>query len=85
MSKIQLADRSASWNFAAGIPIVISKSGRRLLGWRLLAWRIGQRAIALTRWWRPRTVVSAVDQEAGIVTLVDERWSWRRWRWERAS
>lgn len=37
-----------------------------------------------TRRWRPRTVCAAVDHEAGSITLVTERWSWRRWRWERA-
>lgn len=37
----------------------------------------------LTRWFRPRTVVSAVDHSAGRIVLSREVWSWRRWRWER--
>lgn len=36
-----------------------------------------------TRWWRPRAVVVHIDRDRGIVTATIERWSWRRWRWER--
>lgn len=41
------------------------------------------RWLSATRWWRPRTVCAAVDVEAGVVSMATERWSWRRWRWER--
>ena len=37
---------------------------------------------SVTRWWRPRTIVSAIDRNAGRITLTQQRWSWRRWRWE---
>ena len=42
------------------------------------------RWLSATRWFRPRTVTSAIDVEAGGITLATERWSWRRRRWERA-
>lgn len=38
---------------------------------------------ALTQWFRPRAVVSAVDVESGTVTLATEHWSWTCRRWER--
>jgi hypothetical protein len=34
-------------------------------------------------WFFPRVVVSDIDTAAGAVTLTRERWSWRRWKWER--
>jgi len=49
----------------------------RLAGWLRHSW------LSATRWWRPRTVVVAIDHRLGGVTVGDERWSWRRWRWER--
>lgn len=52
--------------------------GMSLEGGRVTRWR------RITRWWRPRTVVSEVDMDAGSTSLVTERWSWLRWRWERA-
>lgn len=36
-------------------------------------------------WFWPRSFVSAIDHEAGSITLSVERWSWRRWRWEAQS
>jgi len=59
------------------------RTWRTLRGWRLLAFRARQRAHDLTRWWRPRLVVTAIA--SGIVTLSEERWSWWRWRWERVA
>jgi hypothetical protein len=49
-----------------------------------LWWRTKQRLVNLTRWWRPRLVCAEVDRAAGCIGMAEERWSWRRWRWERA-
>jgi hypothetical protein len=81
-------DPDEACNFTTGQPVVWQSldrgsTWRRLTGWRLLAYHLRQRAYRLTRWWRPRTVCSAIDRERGIVTMAHERWSWRRWRWER--
>lgn len=72
-------------NFRVGREYVFDKHGRLLTGWRLGWWRIRQFAIHYTRWWRPRTVCSAIDRERGVITMSEERWSWRRWRWERVA
>lgn len=76
-----------TWNFRIGQPIecvMMPSGGVRLATRRERVWR---RAIGAwlrwTRWWRPRVVTSAVDTQAGSITLSTERWSWRRWRWER--
>jgi hypothetical protein len=71
-------------NFHIGCEYVF-EHGRLLTGPRLAWWRIRQFARHWTRWWRPRTVCSAIDRDAGVVTMVKERWSWRRWRWERVA
>jgi len=71
-------------NFRIGKTLVFV-NGRHLTGVRLLLWRAHQKMRGLTRWWRPRTVVTAIDVENGIVTLAVERWSWGRWRWERSA
>ena len=60
----------------------VFKCVRLLSGWRLRWWRTRRFARQITRWWRPRMVMSKNDQEGWITTDV-ERWSWRRWRWER--
>ena len=59
----------------------VFERGRLLLGWRLRWWRVRRFARQITRWWRPRMVMSRGDQDGWITTSV-ERWSWRRWRWE---
>jgi hypothetical protein len=79
---IQLADSVQAYNFCLGVEYVF-EHGRLLRGWRLAWWRVRQVARRWTRWWRLRTVCSAVDQERGVVTMAQEHWSWRRWRWER--
>lgn len=38
----------------------------------------------LTRWRQSRYEVDSVQVAAGKLGLVRMRWSWRRWRWERA-
>lgn len=65
--------------------VVVIEHGIVLRGWRLRLYVVRHHLRRCTRWWRPRTVVTAVDVEAGVVALVTERWSWRRWRWERVS
>lgn len=69
-------------HFAIG-RVVVVEHGLVLRGWRLRWYIVRHHVRRLTRWWRPRDVVSAVDAKQGIVTLTTERWSWRRWRWER--
>lgn len=78
--------RRDTYHFVVGDTFVMTNSGRwrRVAGLFGLWWLASQRLHWLTRWWRPRTVCSAVDQDAGVVTLAEERWSWRRWRWERS-
>jgi hypothetical protein len=56
---------------------------RTLTGWRLRAYHVRQWLHRMTRWWRPRIVVAAIDKSEGSITMVMERWAWRRWRWER--
>lgn len=83
-NKLKLVDSVDAYNFHAGMPLVVSDDGRlvpmtrrqRLLSWMRNRW------LRATRWFRPRTVVDAVDSRAGSITLVEQRWSWRRWRWE---
>jgi len=57
---------------------------RRRSGWFGFRCAVADFAWRMTRWWRPRTVCSVIDREAGSITMVEERWSWRRWKWERA-
>lgn len=45
--------------------------------------RLRRRLRRWTRWWRVQTVTTMVDLNTGTITLGQERWSWRRWRWER--
>lgn len=73
--------RPPLWSFVRGREYVYA-NGKLLLGWRLAWWRI-QRAVRGLVWWHSRTVVAAVNEERGIITLADERWSWLRWRWVR--
>jgi hypothetical protein len=77
---------SDTFNFhARGKPLRMTDSGDLApltRGERFAAW-LGDSWRSATRWWRPRTVVSAIDVDAGSITVVRERWSWRRWRWER--
>lgn len=81
MTEIGLADSSDAFTFVSGQPIKLLDSGAivPMTRWDLL--RV--RAIAAWEWLtrRPRLVVSAVDTEAGRVTLTSQRWSWLRWRW----
>jgi hypothetical protein len=45
-----------------------------------------RRRLSRVLWWRqPHCVVTALDGGPGVVTVEALRWSWRRWRWERAA
>lgn len=87
--KIDLGPGDAR-NFVFGAPVRLLNAPGRPFRLRLATRRdlvtmwLRNRWLSATRWFRPRTVTSAVDVEAGSITLVTERWSWRRWRWERA-
>lgn len=61
-------------NFRIGMTLVWPR--RRRLYWWLMR---------VTRWWRPRIAVTAINVETGTITNGIERWSWRRWRWERVT
>lgn len=82
--KIQLRDSSETYNFYPGVELILTETGqiRPATRWERLRSRLADRARAATRWFRPRTVVTEIDHDAGTVTMADERWSWRRWRWE---
>lgn len=83
---VTLASPSDAYSFSGGMPLVMTDAGdvrpatcsERLRGAIATWW------LRWTRWLRPRTAVAAVDVKAGCVTLATERWSWRRWRWERS-
>jgi hypothetical protein len=57
--------------------------GRLLYGWRLRWWAVRRFARQITRWCRPRIV--QLTNDASWITTDVERWSWRRWRWERGT
>jgi hypothetical protein len=84
---VDLADRDATFSFYRGQELIWDHRGRLRLPTRLEhAWmQVTRLTRRWTRWFRPRNVVTAIDREAGSVTIETERWSWRRWRWERAA
>ncbi len=84
--KLTLVDPDQVHNFRVGPTYVWTRRGvRRLTGWWAIEYKVRDFATRMTRWWRPRIVCSAVDRQHGRITLVMERWSWRRWRWERSE
>lgn len=76
-----------TWNFRVGdvVECVMTPTGDVRRGApRERLWRRAVGAwLRWTRWWRPRVVTSAIDTQAGSIALATERWSWRRWRWDR--
>lgn len=88
--EVTLADRRDAYHFHRGLTMVeVDPGGQRFAlrpATRLERARfwLCDRWLSATRWFRPRTVTAAVDAEEGTVTIRDERWSWRRWRWERS-
>jgi hypothetical protein len=75
--------------FAAGKPVLLrvgaDGSVRKIVGWRLWLHRVRAKLQDLTAWRRLRAVVVAIDRRSGRVQVGLERWSWRRWRWERVE
>lgn len=84
---VTLADAHDTWNFRVGDPVqmVWCSDGqlRRPTRWQRLTMAVGDWLRWRTRWFRPRTVCSEIDRAEGRIVMQGERWSWRRWRWER--
>ena len=85
--QLTLANAVDARHFAAGDPIRLATLDggefRRATRFERAHARLCDAWQSATRWWRLRSVVSAVDRNAGTVEVYLERWSWRRWRWER--
>jgi hypothetical protein len=86
-TRLAVSDNGDTFNFHVGVVCVLNEHGQLVHATR---WQRAKLAASdywrsTTRWFRPRTVVSDVDVEEGSVTMVTERWSWRRWRWERTG
>lgn len=87
-STVTLTDKTDAYNFhRKAVMVVVPGSDFRLRSAtrreRARFW-LHDQWLSATRWFRSRTVTSEIDVEAGSITLVTERWSWARWRWERA-
>jgi hypothetical protein len=80
--ELTLVSPADTHSFTVGDTYVMGRRGR-VAGWFGVRYRVTMWAYSMTRWWRPRTVCSAIDREAGSITMAYETWSWRRWRWER--
>lgn len=80
---VSLAEPGEAYHFRVGMPLVLDE---RTGIFRRVTWRdrVRMRLLRWTRWWRPRFVVVDVDRAAGAITMVQERWSWWRWKWVRA-
>ena len=81
-----LASKSDTYNFCVGQPVILRWDGMYLVPMtrrQVFAVRVRDAFRRWTRWWRHRDVVSAVNHNTGVITIARERWSWRRWRWER--
>jgi hypothetical protein len=86
--EITLQTVTDTYNFRIGMPVEMvwpsdALQPRRATRWERIRGRVAQRLRSMTRWFRPRTVCSAIDRDAGSITMAEERWSWRHWRWER--
>ena len=86
---VTLADAVQAWNFMPGMELVESDPGdpsfrlRPATRAERLRGRAGRLWRRATCWWRPRAVCTSADPRTGVVVMIRERWSWRRWRWER--
>lgn len=81
---VTLATATDTYNFTRGHTYMWTRRGvRRRTGWWAFEYAIRDFFVSMTRWWRPRLVCSEIDREAGSITMEMQRWSWRRWRWER--
>lgn len=75
-----LADPAEAYTFTVGSPVRCLSGMEPPPRFPLLA-----RAWRRLTWWRqPRYEVDAIDVALGKLGLVRMRWSWLRWRWERA-
>ncbi len=80
-----LVDQPHAFNLRAGIPMYMDDAGqlRPMTRMQLARTRALRVWHIVTRGFRPRTVISAIDHSAGRIVLSREVWSWRRWRGER--
>jgi hypothetical protein len=75
---ITLVEPTDAYSFYLGAPIALAFPGdpppptRARRVWRRLTW-----------WRYPPSIVVAIDQEQGSITLASTRWSWSRWKWVR--
>lgn len=83
-SPVEFTVGDGTHHFTRGHVYVWTNSGmRRVAGWFGIWWRTKAALHQLIRKFQPRMVCSAIDHESGVITMSQERWSWRRWRWER--
>ena len=71
-------------NFSVGMRIELTDSDYLVPAtrWQRLRTMLG-RVLRRATWWRyPRTVVSAIDEKNASIALHEQRWTFRRWRWE---
>lgn len=76
-----LTETGEAVRIAPGYAIFDEKVGFKSVSYP--RWRIH----CALRWWRSlfseRVVGTAMDFDTGVLSYRRERWSWRRWRWER--
>lgn len=80
---LTLSERTDAFSFHPGMPCVMNPDGSLRPATRMerVKFRIAAAWRRVTWWRQHRVVVGAVDHEAGSVTMVSLRWSWRRWKW----
>lgn len=80
---MKLTDHRDTFNFTVGPPMRLVDGYRavRLTRREVLVGRLRQRWLSATRWFRPRRIITAIDHDAGSITMSTQRWSWLRWRW----
>lgn len=83
---VTLADARDVYNFRPGqvLHLHLSSDGSvRIERWyEGVARRVRNAFRRATRWFRPRYVVDHIEGNLGLVSIREERWSWRRWRWQ---
>jgi len=83
---VKLVNKADTYNFTRGMPVAWNEgSGTFVPATRLQRFRSWLFAVLRSVARRPRMVVSEIDRDEGRITMVAERWSWLRWRWERTS
>lgn len=82
---IKLANRGDVYNFYVGAPVEGALNARGQFVphtfRQLLLARLRAKCARLTRWWRPRHVVTRIDRLEGGIRIAEQNWSWRHWRW----